>query len=84
MEGKAVSDAHWLGKVLRVLPPGTKFTVTRVRAVFTLSGNAVVPTFSVSGLPGNEISVGKFAISDRESSGKIRYMYNREYFIREK
>lgn len=84
MEGKVVSNAHWLGKVLKVLPPGTKFTVTRVRARFTLTNDAVVPTFSVSGLPGNEINVSIFRTSGGMSGEQIYYTYNRDYFGREK
>lgn len=84
MEGKTVSDAHWLGKILKVLPPGTKFTVSSVRAVFTVTNDSVVPTFSVSGLPGNEINVSTFVTAGGMSGGKWHYTYNREYFRREK
>ncbi len=84
MEGRTVSDAHWLGKILKVLPPGTEFTVSKVRAVFTVTNDSVVPTFRVSGLPGNEINVSVFRTSGGMSGGKFYYTYNREYFRRER
>jgi hypothetical protein len=83
MGGKDVTWAPWDGKVLKVLPPGTKFTVSRVRARFTLTNDSVVPTFTVSGLPGNEINVSIFRTSGGMSGGKFYYTYNREYFRRE-
>lgn len=84
MSGKDVTEAHWLGNTLKVLPPGTQFTVARVRARFTLTSNEVVPTFRVSGLPGGELNVSVFRDEEYASNGRTKYIYNREYFTRER
>lgn len=73
---------HPRGKLLHVIPKGKKFTITSVKADFSISGRLVVPFFEVEGLSGKNHNVIGFCVveSCARNGYHTRFSYNRDLF----